>query len=84
MQKAMKSSNKPGSLMSDLQETKNDIKRLKRGGEAEVSLSEAQQAKRRIKRDILEAEMEERRSMLQELDPNQLPREKTKPKTWNA
>jgi hypothetical protein len=82
----MKSSHKPGSLMHDLEETKKDIKRLKRGEEAEVSLPEAIETKKRLKRSILDAEREEREAALREVDPLQVPREenKFKPKVTTA
>lgn len=78
LDKKMQKTPKPGSLMHDLHETKKDIKRLKAGGEAEVSLSEAQQTKRRIKNEILEEERKEREAALREMDPQQTPREKPK------
>lgn len=75
---------KPGSLDYDLRETKKDIKRLKKGGQAEVSLDEAKQAKKRIKEQIKAEVMEEKKAMLQQLDPNHLAPPRYRQKTTTA
>jgi len=51
---------KPGSLDHELLETKRDIKRAKRGEPGEASLEEMRQTKKRIKREIKEADDQER------------------------
>ena len=78
--KQPKQAPKPGSLRYDLRETKKDIKTLKAGGQAEVSLDEAKQAKRRIKEQIKAEVLEEQKAMIRQLNPRQLaePRERQK------
>lgn len=55
-----KSSNphKKGSLLYDLHETKSDIAKAKRGIPGEVSLKDMKDTKRRIKKEILDANRE--------------------------
>ena len=73
------SPHKPGSLMHDLHETRQDIRAAKRGEETEASLPEMRETKRRIRQQIREEVLKERAAKLQEIDPLQVPRE-VKPK----
>lgn len=75
---------KPGSLDYDLRETKKDIKRLKKGGQAEVSLDEAKQAKKRIKEQIKAEVLEEQKAMIRQLNPRQLAEPRERQKTTTA
>ncbi len=59
---------KPGSLDYELLETKRDIKRAKRGEQGEASLDEMRQTKNRIKREIKEADDQERAAEKAERD----------------
>jgi hypothetical protein len=45
---------KPGSLQYDLHETNKDIKQVANGGEAEASMAEMMEARKRIKRQIMD------------------------------
>ena len=73
-----------GGLDKDLYETNEDIRRLKCGGTAEVSLEEAKAAKRAIKEKIKAEVMEEKKAMLQQLDPLQLAEPRERQKTTTA
>lgn len=82
--KQPKQAPKSGSLRYDLRETKKDIKTLKAGGQAEVSLDEAKQAKRSIKEQIKDEVMEEKKAMMRQLDPLQLAEPRERQKTTTA
>lgn len=73
------SPHKPGSLMHDLHETRQDIRAAKRGEETEASLPEMRETKRRLRQQIRDEVLKERAAKLQEIDPLQVPRE-VKPK----
>jgi hypothetical protein len=57
---------KPGSLQYDLQETKRDIRGVKRGMTGEASLEEMQEAKKRIKGEIKAVDQEEIDAMVKD------------------
>jgi septal ring factor EnvC (AmiA/AmiB activator) len=74
--KALKQNpHKPGSLMYDLWDTKKDIRKTKKGEQGEASLDEMRQTKKRIKREIKEAENEERSAAAREAMRNMKPRQ---------
>ena len=60
---------KPGSLMYDLRETKQDIKAAKRGEETEASLAEMLATKRRLRREIRNEVMQEEAAKANDRSP---------------
>ncbi len=74
---------KPGSLLYDLRETKQDIKAAKRGEETEASMPEMIETKRRIRREIRSEVLKEESAKANDRSP--MPKIQARPqgaRTW--
>lgn len=71
-------------LERDLYETKKDIRRAKRGEETEASLPEMRDTKRRLKQELHEANEEEKKGMIRQLDPLQMADPRLRQKVFSA